>query len=87
MELILDCPDSILEALKITPEEFAREAKYMVAVKLVELGRISTGKAAELVGISKPAFLMGMGRYRLSALPVEPEQLENDIGNIPADRR
>lgn len=85
MELVLDCPDSILETLRLTPEEFARDAKYMVAVKLVELGRISTGKAAELVGISKPAFLMEMGRYRLSALPVDKEQLVNDIDNTQAD--
>lgn len=85
MELVLDCPDSILEALRLTPEEFARDAKYMVAVKLVELGRISTGKAAELVGISKPVFLMEMGRYRLSALPVEKEQLVSDIDNTQAD--
>ena len=39
----IECPAHILDALKETPDEFAREARILLAAKLYEIGRLSSG--------------------------------------------
>ena len=54
----------------------------MLAVKLVEVGRISTGRAAEWLGISKPRFLQESGRYGLSAFDVDEQTIDEEIAHV-----
>ena len=56
--LTIDYSDEVLLALGCSPKQFSEEAKILVAVKLYELGRLSSGAAAKLAGIPKPLFLM-----------------------------
>jgi len=82
MRVTIDVPDSFLKEISfgfIKPEI---EIKFILAVKLIEAGRISTGRAAEWLGISKPRFLQEMGRYGLSAFPINEETIEEDIMNV-----
>jgi|LGVD01.1.fsa_nt_gb predicted HTH domain antitoxin len=82
MRVTIDVPDSFFKEISfgfIKPE---REIKFILAVKLVEAGRISTGRAAEWLGISKPRFLQEMGRYGLSAFPIDEETIKEDIMNV-----
>ena len=53
----------VLLALGLSPEQFRAEAKILLAVKLYELGRLSTGAAAQLAGVPKPLFLMKLADY------------------------
>jgi predicted HTH domain antitoxin len=46
------------------------------AVKLYELGRLSSGRAAELAGMSRVEFLVALGHYKVFPLESEPEDLE-----------
>ena len=55
------CPDSVLISMKETPEKFAKEAAKVLAVKLYEMGKLSSGRAAEFAGISKISFLQSLG--------------------------
>ena len=41
-------PKDLPEALGETPEDLERELRYLVSAKLYEMGRISSGRAAEL---------------------------------------
>ncbi len=61
----LDVPDSVLWAAGQSPEEFAREAKFLLALKLFEVGRISSGVAAELCGLPRVEFLFRAGRMKV----------------------
>ena len=61
--LTIDYGDEVLLALGLSPEQFRAEAKILLAVKLYELGRLSTGAAAQLAGVPKPLFLMKLADY------------------------
>jgi predicted HTH domain antitoxin len=52
--------------------------RLMAALKMFELGKISSGKAAELAGMSRIEFFETCGRYRVSVFNYMPEELENE---------
>ena len=58
--LTIDYGDEVLLALGMTPDDFAKEAGMLIAVKLYEMGRLSSGAAAELANLPKPLFLAGL---------------------------
>jgi hypothetical protein len=46
-------PESVLPSTGQSPEDFVRKAKFRLALKLLELGRLSSGKAAEMCGMNR----------------------------------
>lgn len=77
MKIQVDVPDDILRALKETPEQFSHTLRMAAACKLYEMGKISTGRAAELVGIPRVQFLLEMGRYGVEAFAFDEEELQH----------
>jgi predicted HTH domain antitoxin len=59
----IQCPDSVLISLKESPEEFAKEATKVLAVKLYEMGKLSSGRAAEFAGMSRISFLQILAEF------------------------
>ncbi len=51
---------------------------FHVAVKLVELGRLSSGRAAALAGMARVEFFLELGRYRVFRFEAELSDLESD---------
>ncbi|WP_052276827.1 UPF0175 family protein [Microcystis panniformis] len=62
-------------------ENLSRELKILAAVKLFELDKLSSGRAAQLAGMSRVEFLTILGRYQVSPFSLTTEQLEQDIVN------
>ena len=79
--LTIDYSDEILLALGCSPEQFSEEAKLLVAVKLYELGRLSSGASAKLVGIPKPLFLMKLADYGVDTFQLIEEDLQQDLAS------
>ncbi len=79
--LCIPYSDDLLLSMKKSQEEFEGEARLLLAVKLFELGRVSTGVAAELAGISRVAFILELGRFGLSPLGQTPDELAEDLAN------
>ncbi len=79
--LTIPYPEELLLSLKESPAEFEAEARLLLAVKLYELGRISTGMAARLAGMNRVAFMFALNRFGLSPIDIEPEQLAEDLAN------
>ncbi len=79
--LTIDYGDEVLLALGYSPRQFREEAKILVAVKLYELGRLSSGAAAKLAGIPKPLFLMKLTDYDVDAFHLTGEDLQQDLAS------
>lgn len=79
--LIIDYSENILAALGMTHDEFSKEAKMLLAVKLLEMGRLSTGAAAELADLPKPLFLVKLANYGVNTFEMPEDELRRDVEN------
>jgi predicted HTH domain antitoxin len=81
VELTLSVPDDLDVALNVDPSALSRELLFAAAVKLFELGKISSGKAAELAGVPKPLFLAKLIEVGVSASTLNGKDIAEDIAN------
>jgi predicted HTH domain antitoxin len=81
MQIIIKYPDLLPDALQQTRSEFEREAKMAIAAKLFELGKLSSGMAAALVGMERVEFLLALPRYRVAMINLDESELQADIKN------
>lgn len=65
---------------RIDEQALANELRVLAAVKLYELGRLSSGRAAELAGMARVEFLLSLGRYHVFPLEAELDELEQRRG-------
>jgi predicted HTH domain antitoxin len=75
-QIVINVPEKVLLAEKTDEEMFARELPVLAAVKLYELGRLSSGRASELAGMSRVEFLLALERYKVFPLEAELRDLE-----------
>jgi predicted HTH domain antitoxin len=78
-ELKIKYPAGFEFAVHMTKEEMEQHIRLMAALKMFELGKISSGKAAELAGMSRVEFFETCGRYHVSIFNYPPEEIEEEI--------
>lgn len=71
-------------AIKLPPTVDASEweLKMMLAAKMFEMGKLSSGQAAELVGVSKRTFLEMAGKFDVSIFGYTADELKKDLQNL-----
>ncbi len=78
-ELVLTYPDDLAQAVRLTSDELSAHLSLMVALKMFELGKLSSGNAAEVAGLSRGEFFEACGRYRVSIFNYPDEEIEAEL--------
>ena len=55
--------------------------RMAMAAKLFEMGRLSSGMAAQLVGMDRVTFLLRLHEYGVSMIDLDEDDLESDFCN------
>jgi len=76
---MINLPEKASLALKVPAEALGKEVLLMAAVKLYELGRLSSGAAAELAGLPKPLFLAKLADYGVCTFDLKKEELQREL--------
>ena len=87
MTVTVELPESALKALDAaTPAEGLAKLRMAAAVKLFEMGQISSGAAADLAGIHRIEFLSRLKDFGVAALQGSAEDLRHDIAVLGSRR-
>jgi predicted HTH domain antitoxin len=64
------------------PAVVGEELRLLWMVEQVRLHRIGVGKAAELAGMPRAAFMQLLGTHGVPVIDYEPAELEREIGHL-----
>ena len=74
-QIILNIPDETLLSLHLSDAAAATEIRLAAAMKLYELGRLSSGGAARLAGIPRTVFLSRLADYGIDTFVLTEDEL------------
>ncbi|NEP14351.1 MAG: UPF0175 family protein [Symploca sp. SIO2C1] len=80
-QVTLSVPEETAQALQLTPEQLAQELSLTAAMKLYELGKLSSGAAAKLAGIERVVFLSKLSEYDVNTFRLTEGELTEDLAN------
>ena len=79
--LTIDYDEHVLLALGLSPRQFNEEARFLIALKLYELKRLSSGAAANFAGIPRLLFLEKLADYGVDICQLTVEDIRSDFSN------
>ncbi len=73
--LSIDVPDVAFSTLRMDMQEMAFELRRAAIVKWYEIGMLSQGRSAEILGITRAAFIDLLTKYRVSPFQYTDQEL------------
>jgi len=67
--------------IAIPPSVTEDEARFYLAMKLFEIGRLSCGHAAESAGYSKRSFIELLSKHGVAVMDYPASELQDDLGH------
>jgi predicted HTH domain antitoxin len=75
----IEIPENVLVGAGQSAEDFAKEAKLLLLTMLFEIGRVSSGNAAEVCGMTRVEFPLAAGKLGVSPIQRDPEELKRAL--------
>lgn len=76
--IAMEIPDESLLALKISEKEAEEAVRMAAAVKLFEIGKLSSGAAAHLAGVPRVVFLTRLADYGVDTFRLTDAELDEE---------
>jgi predicted HTH domain antitoxin len=87
MTVTVDLPESAIKALDAkTSVDAVANLRLAAAMKLYELGRLSSGAAADLAGLGRVEFLDRLAEFGVNAFQESPEELVRELATLRSIR-
>ena len=78
-EIRIEYGEELLAGTGMSHEEFMEEAGFLLAAKLYELGRITSGQAAKMCGRERVDFLFSLPRIGVSISNLDASDAQDEI--------
>jgi predicted HTH domain antitoxin len=73
--------EDLLVATGKSKEALEHELRFLLALKLYELRRLSLGKAAQLCGMPRLNFINEIGRMGIPVINLDDDQIRDELKN------
>ena len=80
--LTIHLPGEIRQMLNRTSEELARDVQLYAALMLFRLGKLSSGAAAEMAGVSRVMFLDLCAEYDIPVSQITGDDLRKELAGV-----
>ena len=80
----IEYPEAWPAAAGASVERFEGEARMALAMKLFEMGRLTSGQAAQLAGVSRAAFLLSCPQWNMPSVAWDAAEISAEFKPLPA---
>ena len=78
-DVTIDYPEGLEKTVSTTWPELEAQIRLRAALNMFELGKLSSGMAAQLAGISWEAFFDMCGRYHVPSINYAADEIEAEL--------
>ena len=78
--IALEIPESLVWQTGQSEDQVKARAQFLLALKLFEMGEITSGQAAELSKLSRVQFLLKAGQHGVPVADLDEAELAREIG-------